>query len=964
MAVLFSGSQCFSAGTEAVSKEIRLREWRMFPDHLSAQMEPEFHGRQFAVKVRFPDASVSASARNTASTALNIPQTSAERKKQSRRITGKLELAKHELHRPLQQFIPPYIGIFAKQVSIAIFPVSSRGRISLALRTAQRDKPAPRAMKMHGIRYDRLVPGKWNEFTFDLQTDTSHRLAEVSLIVSGTDESSCEFYFADARIICRDGSSYSLLNPDPPRYTEGMTRPLGVGMPKDLPKRTPIYIGFGASWWILYNAHRLNEIGSYMKKYLPEYDIVLSCATSPEPEVVEILPKLPENIYYQFQRAQHGIEYPALLDALPRDWKGRQQNKRFNSTIATHPVIQDALKEQAEYAVGLGVNSFKQFDYVWMYLNYDKAGGGGGDWGVDKATVRAFRDDLAGRDEGLAVLSESDRRKQTIHFRDYFSAYHGMMFQPEDLGLGSWDEFCPVGRAQAKSGNLYDKRKFSLYNALCHYEWLRQAQRYNNIPSSVPYTVEYTLNGENWTNANDYVYIMKLVGTGTIFKEFFIWTPKNLEGFYRDQNFYLRTARRLGKKYGACMEVSSGGGGHPYWDLKTAYVVSYFLSALGMDTLHHDFQSNGPWDAKHNPGNPVLFTTFRNFMACARGFRQAKLDRSVRLKTDVRHVMQRSAIFITGGNNYPVDDGFASWGPMLVKAGINYEQTEPRELPLLLPSTRVLFFGSPVCSPETAAQIGKWLSAGNKTLLLHSYVPFSHAKGRIDLRELLAEPGQKDGAPLFRGFQNGRFSGKAVLTTKSGSPLLSCLERGNGSRVYYVHSPLQSLSSLDKQNVMAHLSENLPLPHLTVASDDSAVVARYDCGKYQTAVLWNRALVSAVDGKVVKNWHKDKWQWKRQFYDPAAYLFRYVQPGAFCETGIPVSRNGKWRVFYFLADREIIVESVNRVLPLKLSDALTDILYFAPDTPEFRIELEKIKKERQITVELLKEAAEYKEELK
>ena len=79
------------------------------------------------------------------------------------------------------------------------------------------------------------------------------------------------------------------------------------------------------------------------------------------------------------------------------------------------------------------------------------------------------------------------------------------------------------------------------------------------------------------------------------------------------------------------------------------------------------------------------------------------------------------------------------------------------------------------------------------------------------MRELLAEPGQKDGAPLFRGFQNGRFSGKAVLTTKSGSPLLSCLERGNGSRVYYVHSPLQSLSSLDKQNVMAHLSENLPL---------------------------------------------------------------------------------------------------------------------------------------------------------
>ena len=203
---------------------------------------------------------------------------------------------------------------------------------------------------------------------FAVDTDAARRLAEVRLVLSGSAEAECRFHFADARIKRQDGSEYALLNRDFPDYLAGMKKPLAAAPAKNLPKRTQLQIGYGNNWHILYDAKHLPEIGRLMKQYLPEYSIVLSCAQTPEPELAAVLPQLPENLFYQFQKAQHGIQYPMLYDALPRDWRGNQQNKRFNSIVATHPLMQRALKNQMDYAATLGVNNFLSYDYVWPYL--------------------------------------------------------------------------------------------------------------------------------------------------------------------------------------------------------------------------------------------------------------------------------------------------------------------------------------------------------------------------------------------------------------------------------------------------------------------------------------------------------------------------------------------------------------------------------------------------------------------
>ena len=105
-----------------------------------------------------------------------------------------------------------------------------------------------------------------------------------------------------------------------------------------------------------------------MKETLPDIDIVLSPSQTPEPDSFAALKDLPENIFYQFQAARHGIKYPALFGALPVNEHGKMQDFRFNSLVATHPMMRESLKDQLDYVGKHGVNSFKVYDYVWPYV--------------------------------------------------------------------------------------------------------------------------------------------------------------------------------------------------------------------------------------------------------------------------------------------------------------------------------------------------------------------------------------------------------------------------------------------------------------------------------------------------------------------------------------------------------------------------------------------------------------------
>lgn len=921
---------------------LKFRTWRLAAQGAEAMMVTEFAGRSPAVRVEFPGIpSGQTDLNDNVATALQVKVDSI-RAKHPRKTTSKTRnsaavlMAKHELANPLQAWIPPYVGITAAKVALFIHPQECNGDVRLFLEIVQRGAdPKPRRIARKEIRLREIPAGKWSEVEFAVETDTARRLAEVRLVLSGAPEAACSFYFSGTRIIQKDGAEYELLNRDFPDYLTGMKKPLAAAPAKNHPKRNQLQIGYSNNWSILYDAKHLPEIGRLMKQYLPEYDIVLSCAQTPEPELASVLPKLPENIFYQFQKAQHGIQYPMLYDALPRDWRGNPQTRRFNSIVATHPLIQKALKNQMDYAATLGVNNFLSYDYVWPYL--------GGRWGYDKATVAAFREDLKGEDEGLEMDSETGGSRRTIHFHDYFEELYGRRFQPGDLGLNGWEEFYPVTEraAAAPAATLETQRNFTLFLVLCHYEWLRQAQRFNRWAQlHGGTTYDYVLNGEGWVNGNDHVGLLRLAGTGIVAPEFFMHTPENLETIYRGLGRYIRAGQRLGKPLGACFEVSLGGGGHPYWDLRTGYLVAYSIAALGAAPLHHDFQ--GRWERS----NPLDKTVFHLMMAQARAFRQANLDRAEKVPgNDVLHVAFRSVGrridgLLSNSRILRITSQQDSWVPALIDHEIRYEQTDPSELPLMLDSARVVFLSTPVTTPENAARLERWLNRGGKSLLLHTTLPFRQDEG-------IYNSGTKPGKALFWGFRNGKPAGHTLLTDASGAPLLTRIDRGRGSAVYYLHaSPVRSSSATMKQ-VMTSLKKELRLPVVQLAEHgENAVVLPYQSPDCRVVAVWNRKLRDEAAAGLT-NWIKTRWRLRHRFFDPAAYAFRYEQPGAACSAAVRVEKPGSYRVYRFLADREeLIPAGTDCVLKLELHDALGELFYVAEDTPAFRKRLQKLRMER------------------
>ncbi len=950
LTLLFALAAGTVSGAETADT-LKLRTWRLAAQGADAVMVTEFAGRSPAVRIEFPGIpSGQTDLNDNVATALQVKVDPVRGKLPRKTVSNArnsatILMAKHELANPLQAWIPPYVGITAARVALFIHPQECNGDVRLFLEVVQRGAdPKPRRTARKEIPLRELPAGKWSAVEFAVDTDIARRLAEVRLVLSGAPEAACRFYFSGARIIQKDGAEYELLNRDFPDYLTGMKTPLAAAPAKKLPKRTQLQIGYGNNWSILYDAKHLPEIGRLMKQYLPEYDIVLSCAQTPEPELASVLPKLPENIFYQFQKAQHGIQYPMLFDALPRDWRGNPQSRRFNSIVATHPLIQRALKNQMDYAATLGVNNFLSYDYVWPYL--------GGRWGYDKATVAAFREDLMGKDEGLEMDFETGAPRRTIHFHDYFEELYGRRFQPRDLGLNSWEEFFPVTEraAAAPTATTATQRNFTLFLVLCHYEWLRQAQRFNRWAQlHGGTTYDYVLNGEGWVNGNDHIGLLRLAGTGIVAPEFFMHTPENLETIYRGLGRYVRAARRLGKSLGACFEVSLGGSGHPYWDLRTGYLVAYTVAALGAAPLHHDFQ--GRWERR----NPLDKTTFHLMMAQARASRQAKLDQVEKIPgNEVLHVTFRSVGrridgLLSNSRTLRITSQQNSWIPTLIDHEINFEQTDPSELPLLLDSARVVFLSSPVTTPRCAAQLEEWLARGGKSLLLHTTLPFRHDEGIYNFKT-------KPGEALFRGFRNGKPAGRTLLTDATGAPLLTRIDRGRGSAVYYLHTSPARSSAAAMKSVMTLLKNELHLPCVQIAErGDNAVVLPYRTPACRVVAVWNRKLRDEAAAGLT-NWIKTRWRQKHRFFDPEAYAFRYEQPGAVCSTAVNVEKPGSYRVYRFLADREeLIPVGEDGVLELKLRDALGELFYLGEDTPAFREHLQKLREDRGKTAAFLAE---------
>lgn len=936
----------FLSGAEPT--QIQLRDWRLVSQGIKAVLLEKYAGRDFVVQANFPGRPEGRTTFDTphdyaTAAVYKVERGPKENKPPLPQDTGFIKMAEHKLHRSLEPWIPPYIGIDAVEIRFAILPTKRQGKIKMWLEIVRRDPKTRRASIKQPITLTQLPAGKWTELTIPVHADLTHRLAEINLLLTREEDACCEFFYTSPQVITRRGEKYDLLNPSMPSYLQGMKTPLMAqylpnGFRKH-PKRLPIFFGVPGCWNFIHeDAVQLSDMAEFMAKHFPEHDLVMSFSRIPEPEMAKLLVKFPENIFYQNQKATHGTHYPALFDALPRNWQGQAQKKTFNSIVATHPLLQTALKDEIDYSASLGFNNFCSYDYVWPYL--------GGLWGYDNASIAAFRQDLAGADEGLEIISETDSSCHTIHFWDYFKDYHGKIFTPDDLGLRNWQEFIPPLEKDASQADSIGQRRLAVFLLLRQYEWLRQAQRFNQWAANHNGTYDYLLNGDDWIVANDHVYLMRLKNSGIIKPEYFIGFPGALEYYFRTIGRYIRTGKRIGKLLGYVVETGNGGEGQPYWDPYVGYTVSYILSAQGFNCMHYDVPPT--WVKRQ--ATPLNATNLNLFMAQAMAFRQTHLEKLSKLSApEILNVFQRN----TGIRRNNTDN----WDFFLVNNQINYEETDQQELPLMLNSARVIFFSPPAVQKSSVEELKRWLKLGGKTLILHSYIPFHLGRGNADPGKLLDNPDILTAPPLFPGFERGKFSGQSIINQSNGEPLLTRIKLSKDSQIYYLTKRVRHLSSEERDRLAQYLVKTLSLPLLqTIDPDANSMITRFRGENFQVINLWNRKLVLAANNQVA-DWLRIQWRRYSRFVGPEAYLFKWHHPGARANATISMEKPGKYLVYHFLSDREEILKTdKNNCLVLLLNDVLTDIFYIAEDTPAFRNTLNAIRENRRKVTPFLTEA--------
>jgi hypothetical protein len=258
-------------------------------------------------------------------------------------------------------------------------------------------------------------------------------------------------------------------------------------------------------------------------------------------------------------------------------------------------------------------------DMVWPW-----AGGRGSD-GYSAGTISAFRQDLAGTDEGLHV-SLPDMGAKTFKFADYADYYIGGMPSPQDLGVAKWEDYSPVTADQFKEridqNGLPD---FLLFDLLCHYEWLKFAEFMGTTAENAGGFFQCMPNPEDLANGNDFFFLNALPSVRVRCEEYFD-SPSFLEGAYY-RSSYTTSARRAPNQAGVVMECGSGGNDLPYYANELAYVTSYELtSAARADMMEADFWP-GPRQPLHEAVTDAgLLSRYRQLLAFGLAFTHARED--------------------------------------------------------------------------------------------------------------------------------------------------------------------------------------------------------------------------------------------------------------------------------------------------------------------------------------------------
>lgn len=767
---------------------------------------------------------------------------------------GQVAFAKGELRQMLDSWTPPYVGAHAKQIAFSIYRLEGGGKLRLEFDVD--GQPQSRHFESCYFKKD-----AWTDYAFGVNLKSGQALGGVRICFDGGG-THLSFLLADLRVVLDDGRTYEILNPDPPRYTAMMESPMRAKAAKREPKR-PV-LKFGATTAFLsVSRNSLQDFGAYMKRYLPEYDILLQLSWQTGVAFADRLEALPENVFAQFAFGQHDLRYAKLKDALVKNELGRPQHIMFNSTVATHPLLRGTYEDLVRYCGTLGYNSMQQYDYVWMYP--------GGHWGFDAATVAAFREDLLGRSE-LVLGATADEPEHAIGFWDYYRDYFGPETpQPADFGFASWADYRPSRATDAST---------RLFRTLITYEWLRQAQRFGRWTDTYCYggAFDFLLNGEGHYNGNDHVYLPRLKGVGRVHPEYFDRTPRVIEMTYRSAGLGVRNARRYGKSWGITVETSQGAGGsQPYWSEKTGYVMCYVLSALGYDTFEYDSAPVSPDWPKNLDRTCGPWHSLSLGMADARGFRQAKTDGAVRESSGVylltEHIMagKYPNLFDPFSRDFDEDD----FRGILRSEQVDYETTVPQEMANVLPTAKVVFLSPWVTRADVREQLAKWAAATPERTLVTKKAQIVDTVTRLGLRRT---------------------------------------QRATADRTAYA---------------------------MPFAAKEGCVVA-----------LVNRQAAKAGyadwDRWRKEVWNKTAWKQRYRYED---LMYKDVIAGADAKAEIPVAKDGTYRVYRPMTDREELVASKDGYLPLVLGEDFCDLFYYGEDTESYRAFLKGVKADRALTAD-------------
>jgi hypothetical protein len=873
--------------------------------------------------------------------------------------------------KPFAPVIPPYVGLNAETFSIKILDTSGASG-TLAGKSIRLEKasiaasPPPLVLKWENatIRQDAGADG-WREYTWTLPDpgQISRQIAGVQFI-SNTLPGADEFIYIAQPTLTGKGfaNGYDLLTTDAPLLTTGMTAPLAPRPAKPLPTRDTLTLGG-------YAIHKpdmqasLPALTAFIKKEFPAWDFILAPVWLPPMSIGEEIKKLPDGVYYQFQKAQLIPDYLIASGIMPRNARGEAMKSFGNAVLATHPALQAGLKDEIDYAASLGINNFKQIDMIWYFQ--------GGRWGYDEASVAAFRDDLSETDEGLLLLPGLPgggklKRGGVIHFWDYYEYYHGFRPKPADIGLASWGDYTPVSEQQAADGGDIEKRNLGVFILLYHYEWLRQGQRFGRWAKARQGVHSFTLNPEDLGNGGDYVFLTFLADAGTPYIEYF-GGPSSLRGAYHNLPSYVHAATLAGKKLGLTLEKGQGGHGQHYYDPETNYLYAQELAAAGLRGYHNEWTESN-WQRMSDPANGYLYDRWSNWMTGALGFAFAREEHMRRPETRVFTISVRSPGYYVSSWIWGLKQD-RSFGGFLAENHVPYKQYDRSALPEILEQADVIFYSPLSGRAQDWTLLREWLKKPGKSLVTHTNVPFLLDDGQarlvrgtkdviytsIDQRYsdfiVQKEDFKSVVFPEFRALRplaSGTWSaipGARILLGEKNVPLLSSLPLAGGSRIVYLHKAPLDFDSSGQREIFETLAGQLKLPRMITTSSAPVMAHQFELPWAKVLNVWTGLDKAGFRGGYGA--HLLPRRGANQF-DRHNRPYPWLEQGRDVTVTVPVNEAGVYRVYAFLSGQEnVIATTPQNTLNLRIRGNNAEQFYYARDSAATREKIEYVKKHRE-----------------